>query len=201
MDLSIDRYLLLCGVLAPVWMLIGVAAAGRLYPGYSHRHQAMSELGARERPTTAIHPFINNYPIGILFTAFGVGVALVFRSQPVLLACAVLLMLHGVAHIVAGIFPCDADLGANGPSLAQKLHGVAGLVMYFALLAACLVWVLVEPEPWRGFRAYSLLSAAASLVSLGCMARALQRGRNFGLHQRVSYGILAVWCAVLGLSL
>jgi hypothetical protein len=33
------------------------------------------------------------------------------------------------------------------------------------------------------------------------MARSLRGGRNMGLHQRVSYGILAVWCAALALLL
>lgn len=192
------EYLLLCGALAPLWMLIGVYAGGRLHPGYSHRQQAMSELGARERPTTRIHPFINNYPIGILFSAFGLGVMLLMNGEQPAYAGGIVLLMHGLSHIVAGIFPCDADMGAGGnASTAQKLHGVAGLVMYFALWIACVFWIFIDTPAGMPFRIYSLLSAAASIVSLGFMVRSLKTGLNMGLHQRVSYGILAVWCVAL----
>lgn len=196
-------YLLLCGALAPLWMLIGVYAGGRLYPGYSHRQQAMSELGARERPTTVIHPFINNYPIGLLFSASGLGVMLLFHDQRLAHIGGILLLVHGLSHIVTGIFPCDADLGAGsgGGSTEQKIHGVAGLVMFFALWSACVLWIFVGTPAGMAFRTYSLVSAVASMVSLGFMARSLRTGRDMGLHQRISYGILAVWSAVLALLL
>lgn len=202
MNFGTIDYFLLCGVLAPLWMLIGVYIGGLLYPGYSHRHNAMSELGARERPTTRIHPYINNYPIGILFTAFGAGVMVLMRGQTLPFSGGVLLLLHGLSHIVTGLFPCDADMGAaNGGSAAQKVHGVAGLVMFFALWFACVLWIFIDTPAGLAFRVYSLLSAGVSMVSLGFMARSLKTGRDMGLHQRVSYGIIAVWCAALGLLL
>jgi hypothetical protein len=196
-------YLLLCGALAPLWMLIGVYAGGRLYPGYSHRQQAMSELGARARPTTLIHPFINNYPIGLLFSVSGLGVMLLFHDQRLAHIGGILLLVHGLSHIVTGIFPCDADLGAGsgGGSIEQKIHAAAGLVMFFALWSACALWIFID-TPWgAAFRIYSLASAFASIVALGFMARSLRTGRDMGLYQRVSYGILAAWSAVLAVLL
>ena len=195
-------FLLLCGALAPLWMLAGVFIGGRLYPGYSHRQQAMSELGARGRPTARVHPYINNYPIGILFSAFGVGVMWSMQGHTLPYIGGVLLLVHGVAHIVAGIFPCDADMGAaNGGSIAQKIHGVAGLAMFFALWLACVSWIFIGAPAGLAFRSYSLLSAVASIVSLSFMVRSLKTGRDLGLHQRISYGIIAVWCGVLALHL
>lgn len=202
MNFNAIHYLLLCGALAPLWMLIGVYAGGRLYPGYSHRQQAMSELGARARPTTRIHPFINNYPIGLLFSAFGIGIMALLSEQPLGYCGGILLLAHGLSHIVAGIFPLDADLGAGGRlSPGHKVHGVAGLVMYFALWIACVLWIFIDTPAGQVFRVYSLLSAMASIASLGFMVRSLRSGRNMGLHQRVSYGILAVWCTALALLL
>jgi uncharacterized membrane protein len=200
--MSFIDYLLLCGALAPLWMLAGVYVAGRLYPGYNHRRQAMSELGARDRPTTRIHPFINNYPIGLLFSAFGIGVMLVSRDATLQYIGGIVLLVHGLSHIATGLFPLDADLGAGGRlSSAHKVHGVAGLVMYFALWIACVLWIFIDPPPGAGFRIYSLVSAAASVASLGYMVRSLRSGRDLGLHQRISYGILALWCAILALLL
>jgi hypothetical protein len=114
----------------------------------------------------------------------------------------ILLLIHGLSHIVAGIFPCDADMGEGGnPSAAQKVHGVAGLVMYFALWIACVLWIYIDTPAGVPFKIYSLLSAAASIASLVFMARNLKSGRYFGLHQRVSYGVLAAWCSILSLAL
>lgn len=195
-------YLLPCGALGALWMACGVYVGGRLYPGYDHRHQAMSELGARGRATTRIHPFINNYPIGILFTAFGVGVWGLAPSHGLPMIAATLLVVHGLSHIIAGAFPLDADLGASGTlSTAHRIHGMAGLLMYFALWTACLSWTFIDTPSMEGFRFYSFASAIVSIVVLGFMARSLKTGRDLGLHQRVSYGILGLWCAVLSILL
>lgn len=197
------HYLLPCGAIGALWMLCGVYVGGRLYPGYDHCQQAMSELGARGRATTRIHPFINNYPIGVLFTAFGVGVVALTSSENLLpTVAATLLVLHGLSQIACGIFPLDADLGAGGRlSAAHKIHGIAGLLMYFALWAACLSWTFIHWPSMPGFRFYSFASAMVSIVVLGFMVRSLKTGRDFGLYQRISYGILGLWCAVLSLLL
>jgi hypothetical membrane protein len=194
---AVRHYLLLCGALAPLWMLAGVTVGGWLYPGYSHTQQAMSELGARNRPTAKIHPFINNFPIGLLFSVFGFAL---LRDRAVPLIAGLLLIVHGLSHIVAGLFPCDEDMGAKRASTAHKVHAMAGVIMYFSLLAACVLWIFIESTP-RWFGVYSLLSALGSVVSLSYMVSSLKTGRNLGLHQRISYGVLALWSAVLSVLL
>lgn len=194
--------LLACGAIATAWMVGGVYVCGRLYPGYSHRRQAMSELGARGCPTARIHPFINNFPIGLLFTAFGIGALALLHRQALPKISALLLIAHGLSHIVTGLFPIDADPGARGTSsLGHKIHGMAGLAMYFALLFACVLWVFIGAPATPALRIYSLASAIVSCVSLACMARGFKTGRDVGLHQRISYGVLALWCAVLSVWL
>lgn len=188
--------LLIFGIAAPLWMLIGVAWVASRFPGYSHKTQVMSELGAISRPTQRIQPLVNNYPIGILFSIFGVGLLLAFPGELTAIVTGILIVSHGASHIVAGIFPCDADLGVENPSPAQKLHNIAGLVMYLSLLAACIVWALPSTVAPYWFRWYSLGSAVVSIVFVYYMARALNGGRNIGLYQRLSYGILASWSAV-----
>jgi uncharacterized membrane protein len=162
----------------------------------------MSELGARGRATARIHPFINNYPIGILATVFGFATIGLLGADTLSRVAGVLLVVHGVSQIAAGVFPLDEDLGAGGQlSLAHKLHGIAGLLMYFSLLFACLCWVFIAAPGGSLFTRYSLASVIASLVSLGFMVRALKTGRNFGLHQRISFGLLELWSAVLSVLL
>ena len=63
------------GVIATIWIFIGVYVAGRFYEGYSHSKQFCSELGATGSPTEKLSPLINNYPLGFLFCFFGLYLA------------------------------------------------------------------------------------------------------------------------------
>lgn len=67
----LKKFSLYSGMIIPFWLFLGVLVAGALNPGYSHIHQAMSELGAEGSATQFISPLINNFPLGILFIAFG----------------------------------------------------------------------------------------------------------------------------------
>lgn len=192
--------LLWTGLLAPLWMLIGVAGLARKYPGYSHTHQVMSELGALSRPTASIHPFINNYPIGALFTAFGVALCFEYPNTLYFFAGGTLIAIHGLSHIVTGLFPCDEDLGANLPSTRQKIHNAAGLVMYFSLLVACFLWLLAPDKIPGWFWWFTLVALVVSIAFLLFMIKALKTEHYLGLYQRLSYGPLASWCAVLSLA-
>ena len=189
--------LLVSGVLAPLWMLFGVIVVARLYPDYNHRNQVMSELGARNRPTTRIHPWINNFPIGFWFVLFGVALLKIDPENTLLLLTGILMLIQGVTHWVTGLFPCDEDLGVPKPSRTQVIHNLAGLVMYFSLLVACLLWVFKAHHLPTWFSLYSALSAIVSVIALVFMLQAMKTYINLGLYQRINYGVLAVWVMVL----
>ena len=59
----------------------GVVIAARLYPGYSHLNQAMSELGAIGAPTHGVSPLINNFRLGVLFIVFGLAAFATFHTS------------------------------------------------------------------------------------------------------------------------
>ncbi|MCH2058847.1 MAG: DUF998 domain-containing protein [Thalassotalea sp.] len=69
----LDNITVLSGIIATVWITLGVYIAGKFYPNYDHAKQFCSELGASGSPTKKLSPFINNYPLGILFCLFGWG--------------------------------------------------------------------------------------------------------------------------------
>jgi len=190
------KALLFTGVLAPLWMALGVAIVASRYPGYKHRSQVMSELGARSRPTSRIHPWVNNYPISILFVAFGIGVYTAMPESLHSQVSGILLITHGICHWITGLFPCDADLGEENPSVSQKVHNGAGLLMYFTLLVACLTWVFPASGVPSWFRVLSLTCAVTSVVFLVYMINAIEGGPRLGLHQRLSLGILGLWTMV-----
>lgn len=193
--------LVLAGVVAPLWMLLGVIVVARLYPGYNHRQQVMSELGARNRATTKIHPWINNLPIGFWFVLFGTALLKMEPTNNLLFISGILMTVQGISHWVTGLFPCDEDLGISNPSKAQAIHNLAGLVMYFSLLAVCLLWAVKLHSLPAWFSLYSASSALVSIVALVLMLRALKTNINLGLYQRINYGVLAAWVVVLSVML
>lgn len=193
--------LILSGVAAPLWMLMGVIIVARLYPGYSHRYQVMSELGARNRATTKIHPWVNNFPIGLWFVLFGVALLKNELTNGLLFFTGILMMVQGISHWVTGLFPCDEDMGIPKPSKGQVIHNLAGLVMYLSLLIACLLWAIKIHSLPRWFSLYSAFSALISVVTLVLMLRALKTNVNLGLYQRINYGVLAAWVMVLSVML
>ena len=111
------------------------------------------------------------------------------------------MLVQGVSHWVTGLFPCDEDLGVPNPSAVQLVHNLAGLVMYFSLLVASLLWLVKTHHLPQWFTLYSAVSAAISVVALVLMLRALKTNSNLGLYQRINYGVLAVWVMVLSLVL
>ena len=195
------EWFMLAGVAAPVWMFMGVIWVSSLYPNYSHRHNVMSELGAKNRPTTKIHPIINNFPIGILFILFGLAVSSTLKQETLPLISGVLIIIHGACHIITGIFPCDENLGIENPSASQKTHNLAGLIMFFSLWFACFVWIFSDMKLNNWFEWYSVISALTSFSLLKLMLEGLKTGVNLGLHQRTSYAVLAIWAGVLSFLL
>ncbi len=192
------------GLLIPLWLLVGVIVAGSFYPGYSHYHQALSELGARGAPTEWLSPAINNYPLGLLFIGFGWAVARRFRDRSrAAVLSGWLIALHGIGSIGAGYFPCDVGCLPEASSLTQQLHFAAGGLMLVSLVVASgLWWRLSQPLLGRRwFGRLSLLCALAPLALLLPMALAVESGEGAGLWQRLGYGFSVLWVGVLALLL
>ena len=187
----------LSGILAAVWMCLGVIYVSRLIPGYSHSNDVMSALGAKGSPASKVHPYINNYPIGTLFFLFGFYLYSNSQSSWLFLASGILVMVHGISHIIAGIFPCDEDIASNNPSNTQKVHMSAGLVMQISLLVAAGIWSFSDISLSAWFRWLSAVCLSASIIFLVLMVRAMKQDKYVGLYQRISVGALVLWVAIL----
>lgn len=190
------------GLITPLWLALGVAIAGALYPGYSHVDQAMSLLGAEGAPTQGISPLINNFPLGVLFLLFGASVLRRFDNLWARLS-GLLIMLHGLGSFGTGYFACDAGCAPANPSTSQSLHNLAGLIMAFSLLLASGLWVWLARRVLAspGFSWFSLACTLVALGALPLMAGALESGHGFGLFQRINYGASLLWVAALALML
>jgi hypothetical membrane protein len=191
------------GVLAPIWLVLGVAVAGRLYPGYSHFDQAMSELGAIGSPVHTLSPIINNYPLGVLFGLFGYAIIKTFHHSQSAFLSGLLVIVHGSGSIAAGYFPCDVGCKLDSPLPSQSIHNLSGLIMFFSLLFATVLWIFVSRRllgsKWFGW--FCLACSLAPIALLPLMAGAIATGVAFGFYQRIIYGIQVLWIVVFALLL
>ncbi|WP_434575856.1 DUF998 domain-containing protein [Pseudomonas sp. Z3-6] len=196
---TIDRALLGFGILIPFWLLLGVALTARAYPGYSHLDQAMSQLGAVGSPTHGFSAWVNNFPLGVMFVLFAVGVARRFKASRMALLSAALIFVHGLASFVAGYFSCDQGCAPVQPSVSQQNHNLAGLVMFISLTLAGALWAFLGKSLLSSsrFAMFSAICVVLAIVTVVLMATALADGHLFGLYQRLNYGVSVVWVASL----
>lgn len=196
---NIDRNLLRLGLLIPLWLFLGVALTSLGYPDFSHLDQAMSQLGAAGAPTQGYSAWVNNFPLGVLFVFFAVGVARRFASSRLALLGAALIALHGLASFATGYFSCDQGCAPAQPSASQQIHNLAGLVMFLSLTLASALWAflgrrLLSSPGFGGFSGLCVILAAATLMM---MAKAFADGHGFGLYQRLNYAVSVIWVASL----
>jgi hypothetical membrane protein len=196
---TIDRILLGLGLLIPLWLFAGVALTSLGYPGYSHLDQAMSMLGAVGAPTHGYSAWVNNFPLGVLFVLFAIGLIRSFGGSRLALFSAVLVLLHGLASFAAGYFSCDQGCAPAQPSISQQVHNLAGLIMFVTLALAIVLWAFLGKRLLSspGFGRFSMLCLILAVVTVAMMSKAFAEGHGFGLYQRLNYGVCVVWIAAL----
>lgn len=199
--MTLTRMLLWAGIVSPLWIVVGVTIAGFLFPDYNHYHQALSELGATGSATQIISPAINNYPLGVLFILFGIGI---FKSVTFTAAkfTALLIIIHGLGSIAAGYFPCDFGCQPDIQSLNQQRHNIAGMAMFISLLLACSIWIFIAHRVFGTYRLaiFSACCALAGIISFILMVWAVRTGDGLGFYQRINYGSSLIWLLGLAIS-
>lgn len=199
----LNKFSLYAGMVIPVWLLVGVIVAGLMNPGYSHIDQAMSELGAEGSATHVLSPIINNFPLGILFIAFGLYVISALKKSKLAVVSGAMIVVHGIGSILAGYFSCDAGCQPVSPSSSQVIHNIAGLIMFLSLTIAGWLWVYLGQKQLKS-AAFSWFSLACMLIALGAavmLPQAVESGHYFGFYQRINYGVSVIWLAGLSYAL
>ena len=191
------------GLIATLWIFIGVYVASQFYEGYSHSKQFCSELGATGSPTEKLSPLINNYPLGFLFCFFGWYLARLANVSILVNIAGWLVIVHGIGTWVAGYFPMDADPFTKHPTFSCKVHSWAGFIMLLSLVVAP---ILIAISPTTEvislyFRVFSIVSVIATVYYLFAMAKAIKLQSKPGTYQRISYGIQLSWLSVFSIAL
>ena len=191
------------GLIATIWIVVGVYIAGKFYAGYDHAKQFCSELGASGSPTEKLSPLINNYPLGFLFCFFGWYLAQMSGVSVLVTISGWLVILHGVGTWVAGYFPMDADPYTKAPTFSCKVHSWAGFIMLLSLLVAPILIAVSPASDFISFtfRLFSVAAVIAATYYLFVMAKAIKNQGNAGTYQRISYGVQLIWLSVFSLVL
>jgi hypothetical membrane protein len=202
------KYLLVCGVLAPLVYVGAVIMGGLLRPGYSHVAHAISELIATGAPnTTLLNPLFTLYDL--LLVAFGAGLLLTVMARSEQNGTrsgawgALALVVAGLLGVLMNLF-FPQDPGGPPVTFAGTVHVVlAGVLSLGTMLAMLCTGLWLRNVPGlRPYWRYSLLSLLLVFISGGLGAAAIAtRSPYLGLVERVTIGAFIQWVFVIALRL
>lgn len=190
----------LTGVAGAAWIAICALAAGLAQPGYSHRSQFLSELGARGAPHEELFSLAGLLPAGLLLLAFaffaaratpgGAGTKLGFAG----------LWFYALGYVAAAFYRCDPGCDMGDPSASQVVHTAIGGLGYVAG-AASIILLGVASRGWPGGGLLSPLGVAGGIVALGALPFMAPEWAYKGLAQRVVETALLAWIVACALYL
>lgn len=199
---SMDRALLICGVIAPLVYIATDVVAASLWPGYSLRDQTISELNAIGAPTRQLTVVMGLVGYGILL-AFGVGVWRMGAGNRPLRIAGLALTLFSAQALWAVPFASMQLRGAER-TFSDTLHLVDGA--FAGLLLATVIGFSAAALDAR-FRAYSV---GALLLVLFFSAWSGMDYSNLvadrptpwlGVKERVAVYSYQAWLVVFGATL
>jgi len=183
------------GIIASIWLIVGIYLASLFYPNYSHTKQFCSELGAFGSPTQKLSPAINNYPLGLLFVLYGYYLITLDSADITFSSIGIMVIVHGICTWVCGYFPMDADPYTKTPSTSCKIHTWSGLIMLLSFVAAPLIVTFSSNYPTT-LRVLSMMCVVGCIFFSYKLAKALEHQTIPGVHQRLSYGFQILWLFV-----
>ncbi len=191
-----------------------MSIAGTVTPGYSHLHQALSELGAHDAPLDWLVRWIGFVPLGAGFTLYAFQSRKLFSHDLPFY----LFLFTGLAIIIAGVFPTDPR--GRRDTLSGMMHALAGIALLCLLSLTPLVmsfkW-LYRNSPQSGLLIFSfvmglIVTAFFIMLPNGISPQLVEFHRKIlgqyfetwyplhGLHQRLLLALYFLWLFVFSRS-
>ncbi|MCI0550962.1 MAG: DUF998 domain-containing protein [Anaerolineae bacterium] len=183
-----------------IWLggcLFGVSVflVGYLTPNYSHLHQSISELGARNAPYSWLVRWAGFIPLGLGFMLFSLQARELFSNN----VSSILFLVIGLIIIIAGIFPTDPHNRRD--TFSGKVHAIAVTALLFLLALAPFIFsisALYRNPPTGWFSVFSLSMGMLTLGFFGIMPNARCQQLT-ALHRKIFSRWIGSWCLVQGL--
>jgi Protein of unknown function (DUF998) len=208
-----NRLLLACGVIGPPLFVIVFLLEGATRPGYSAWRHYVSQLSLGAGGWMQIANFLL---CGLLSLCFARGLRRTLQGGTGATWGPLLLAVFGLGLIVAGIFVTDPALGyppgasprppglVTHATLHGRVHGLAGLVVFSSVAAACFVLArrFAGDPTWRGWAPYSVVTGVlVAVFFVASLATAPLPGAPSGLLQRLAIVLGWGWIALLAARL
>jgi uncharacterized protein DUF998 len=194
--ITLERVLLICGILSSLLRVATDILAAMWYPGYSYMNQTMSQLAAIGAPTRPFQlALLAVY--GALVIAFGIGVWALAGRKRSLRVAGILLAMFGALGLVELPFPQTA-MQLSGGVTDQTMHIIVTSV---AVLLITLFIGFGAAAYGKGFRLYSIATILILLVFGALAAMQAPQAVQFsapwmGVMERVSYYSYLLWILV-----
>jgi len=169
--------------------------AGYLTPGYSHLHQALSELGAPNAPYAWLVRWLGFVPLGITFLIFAFQSRRIFVNQ----LPSWLFILTGMAIISAGIFPTDPH--GRRDTLSGIIHAIAGISLLILLSVTPLLLTfprLYRNQPQAWLLVFSFLMGMVVLIFFVMLPNGISP-QLIAFHQKILGAYFEIWYPLHGL--
>ncbi len=197
-----QRFLSLCGMVAPLLFILTAILGGTLRPGYSHLAETISELFSPGSPNKALLDTLHTV-FALLLTAFGVGILRYVRgsghsTRTGVIGAWLYIVMGLVCLTTATIFPQDA--WGTPATFPGRMHifmtGVVGLlsIISISLLGTWFNRAKIFP----GFGVYSYITVCAAILSAGMFAVTVG-SPLMGLTERIAALVGFLWTFTLAL--
>jgi hypothetical membrane protein len=200
MNIKIQKYLFICGIIPPILFALKIAIIGFFHPNYNHITQYMSELGAKNAP----YSVINNTGLslgGLLIILFSIGFYQVIIKKDNSFYAKIglfFIFISGLSFFLIGFFPCDPD--CVNYSTIGIIHGYLSNFAQFPLIISPL---FLMPTFRKLNNWYNVYIFSIFIIILGIGFFILYKSYIFedytGLLQRISFGIPLLWLEIIGI--
>jgi hypothetical membrane protein len=189
------------GTVAFLPHLIALIAATFLRPGFDHNRQYLSELGERGSSTERLMNYLGIIPTGAMIALFGIGLALQYRKERLALLAGLLILVHGLCRISAGLFPCDVSCIPDSPSVSQQIHNISASAGLISLTTAAFLMGAYFIVKSHGAHIIACSYAAGVIASIALFMLIHNPAKLAGLYQRIALGTLQLWITYMALYL
>jgi len=169
--------------------------AGFLTPGYSHAHQAISELGAYNAPYDWAVRWLGFIPLGTSFICYAFQLRKSFSNDLPFY----LFLFTGIVVIAAGVFPTDPK--GRRDTTPGMIHAIAGIILLVLLSLTPFLMTLrrlysIPPKNWLvlfSFIMGTLVTIFFVMLPNGLFPQLIW------FHQKVLGGYFEIWYPLHGL--
>ena len=140
-----QRFISMCGVIAPVLFVFMTILGGAIRPGYSHISDTVSELFSPGAPNILLLDALHTI-YALLLALFGIGVLQLVRGSKQstligIIGASMFIAMGLVSVATATIFPQDA--WGSPPTFPGEMHKIlSGVIALLSILSMMLIGIV-----------------------------------------------------------